>query len=327
MRSSAPAQRWPSIKRFSIVTKSRAGFLLTAGAFAAAPAIAQGALTVRVAAAPSDTFGEAYYADQQGFFKDAGLNVELTTLGNGGAIATAIGSGTIDVGITNALTLAGAVVRGVPFVFLASGGLYNPAANQLCVPETSPIRTAKDLGGKAIAVSSLRGTEWLSVQAWIDKNGGDSTTVKLLEIPYIEIGPAALRGAIAGGMLTEPYLTAERSADRLRAIATPFDVFGPHLMISGWFTTRTWLAANALAAKRFVQAMYATAKWANAHHEDTAQILARVAKLDLATLRTMNRCPYGETLVRENVQTAYDYAYKYKVFERPVDAREVIAGL
>jgi ABC-type nitrate/sulfonate/bicarbonate transport system substrate-binding protein len=112
----------------------------------------------------------------------------------------------------------------------------------------------------------------------------------------------------------------------LKAIAAPFDVFGPKVMISGWFTTRTWLGANTAAAKRFVEAIYTTAKWANSHHEDTAQILARVAKLDLATLRAMNRCPYGETLVRDNLQTAYDYAYKYKVFDRAVDARDVIAA-
>jgi len=102
---------------------------------------------------------------------------------------------------------------------------------------------------------------------------------------------------------------------------------GPRLMLSGWFTTTTWLKANPVAAKRFADAIYETAKWANGHHDDTAQLLAKYAKIDIAVLRTMARCPYGETLTPANLQSAYDLAYKYKVFDRPVDANDVIAKL
>lgn len=311
---------------------ARHGFLRGAAAVAAAglgfaTAIAQSLPTVRIAWAASDTFAGAQYAYEKGYFKDAGLTVEMTQLGNGGAIATAVGSGTIDVGVVNVLTLANAYLRGVPFAFLTSGGLYNAKANEFCVPDGSPIRTAKDTAGGTFAISSLRGTEWLAVQAWIDENGGDSTKIKLLEITYPEVAAAAKRGAISGGMLTEPYLSQSLAAGGIHAIATPFDTLGKNLMIAGWFSTQTWIAANPVAARRFVDAMYATAKWANAHHDETAEMLSRYAKIPLPVVKTMNRCAYGESLTPSNMQTAYDFALKYKVFARPVNANEVIAKL
>jgi NitT/TauT family transport system substrate-binding protein len=292
------------------------------------PAVAQGTLPVlRVASVVSDTFGEAYYADEKGFFKAAGINVELTTFANGGAVATAVASGAIDVGATNGLSLASAFLRNVPFVFLASGGLYNPSATQLCVADGAPIRSARDCNGKTFAISSLRGTEWLALQAWVDQNGGDSSTMKLLEIPYPEIAPATIRGTVSGGVITEPFLSAAKAAGGIRTIAAVYDVFGPKVMLSGWFTTTPWLKANPTLAKRFVDALYATARWANAHRDETATILGAHTKIDLAILKSMNRCPYGETLSTANLQSAYDLAFKYKVFDRSVDANDVIAKL
>lgn len=42
-------------------------------------------------------------------------------------------------------------------------------------------------------------------------------------------------------------------------------------------------------------------------------------------LRTMQRCPYGESLVPSMLQPIYDLAVTYKQLERNVDANDVIA--
>lgn len=73
--------------------------------------------------------------------------------------------------------------------------------------------------------------------------------------------------------------------------------------------------------------MYATARWANTHHEETAGLLAGYAKMDVATVLAMSRCPYGDALGPHDVQNVYNVAYKYKVFDRPVDAAAVIARI
>lgn len=43
------------------------------------------------------------YVQAGGFFKGAGLNVQIITLSNSGAIAAALAGGAIDVGLANAM--------------------------------------------------------------------------------------------------------------------------------------------------------------------------------------------------------------------------------
>jgi NitT/TauT family transport system substrate-binding protein len=304
---------------------TRGGFVAGAAAFALAArgARAADAIPLAVAATPNDTYAEGYYAADMGFFAKNGLDVALTTFANGGAVASAVASGAIEIGITNPLTLAGAVAHGVPVKFVAAGGGYNPKATALCVGLDSPLRTARDFNGTTIAVSSLRGSEWLAVQAWLDQNGGDSRSIKLVELPFSEIGAALARGAIQGGTITEPSLTAARAL--VRPVAPVFDVFGPQVMIGGWFTTDKVIAAKPEAVKRFVAAIYATARWANANPQQSGPILAKYAKLDADTIRAMNRTPYPQTLTPAMIQPIYDLGLKYGLFASPIVATDLIA--
>ena len=71
-------------------------------ALAPAPGVAQQAYHLRVGTAPVEVGALAFYAADQGFFKKAGLDVELVAMANGPAIAAAVASGTLDAEIGRA---------------------------------------------------------------------------------------------------------------------------------------------------------------------------------------------------------------------------------
>ena len=79
-------------------------------------------------------------------------------------------------------------------------------------------------------------------------------------------------------MIGEPGLTAVR--DKIRVIGKPYDAIAKSFLISEWFTTPDWLAHNAALAKRLVAAIYETARWSNAHQDQTLPMLASYLKLD-----------------------------------------------
>lgn len=64
----------------------------------------------------------------------------------------------------------------------------------LLVPTSSTLRGAKDFSGKTVAVNGLKNITQLSVQLWVDRNGGDSAAVKFLELPFAEMGAALEAG-------------------------------------------------------------------------------------------------------------------------------------
>jgi ABC-type nitrate/sulfonate/bicarbonate transport system substrate-binding protein len=100
-----------------------AGGLIAAGSPLCARAQAQ--TKVRVATSPSDPFLQPYYAQEQGFFKHNGLDVEILMTSNGATTMAAGLGGACDIGNNDLIQLANAYNRGVDIGVIASGAVYN----------------------------------------------------------------------------------------------------------------------------------------------------------------------------------------------------------
>lgn len=284
--------------------------------------------TIRVASTAGDSYSEAIIAQDEGFFKSAGLSIDLTVLGNGAAVAAAVAGGAIDIGITSPMTLATAVERGIPFKVLCPGGMYNPDEIALCVLTDSPVHGGRDLNGQTVGVSTLKDMNWLSVMAWTDQNGGDSSTLHLIEVPFSAMGAALKRGSLAAIPVAEPALSVLRAQGGIRVLLPHlFDVYGKNIMIGAWFAEAPWIERNRDLARRFVDVIYATGKWSNAHGDETTAIIAKHAQIDPAVARTMARAPYGDSLTPNMLQGPFDLAYKYKILDHPLNANDVIVRL
>jgi NitT/TauT family transport system substrate-binding protein len=287
---------------------------------------AQAAFPIRIGATANDTYAEAYYALDQGFFAKAGLDATITTLNNGAAVSAAVAAGSLDVGVSGPIQTAQAYTRGVPFTIVAAGALSTAksSAALLCVPKASPIQGAKDLEGKAIAVNALRTTGDLSLHVWLAKNGIDAANVHVVEVPMSEMGSAVETGRIGAAVISEPSLSIALRANSLRVLSDVSGAMAPQYLVSGWFASKTFVHDNAETVRRFVSAMYATARWANAHQNDSAVILAKVTKMDVAQIRAGMRAPYTDVLRASDIQPQLDLAVKYGYLVKPVTTEEIV---
>ena len=66
-----------------------------------------------------------------------------------------------------------------------------------------------------------------------------------------------------------------------------------------------------------------SARWANAHHDQTAAIVSKITKIDLETIRNETRPPFAEEIRVQDLQPQLDAAYKYGFLTRPVSAAEL----
>lgn len=242
---------------------------------------AQGMPVVRVIALPIDSGAEPYLAEALGFFKKAGIDVEINGAGrNGAAIAAAIASGSGDIGQSNVVSIAAAHERNLPFVIIAGSKLFvaEQHQNALVVAANSPIRAAGDFDGKTIAVPGLQEISTVGVEAWVDANGGHSNAIKLIEMPFSAMAAAVTAGRIDAADLPEPQLDDALASNTLRVIADPYEAIGKEFLVGCWFTTSAWAKAHPDLVRAYASAMTQTAEWANAHPAQTATMLARVMK-------------------------------------------------
>lgn len=307
--------------RRSAAVRALAALAALAGGSAAT---AQTAPLLRVATSPSDAFAEAIYAQGAGFFKDAGLNVELVSLSNSGALAAAVAGGAIDFGLANPIAVASARAQGLPLSVIAPSALFlaKEPATVLIVAKNSPLNSAKDLEGKTIAAIEVRGTQQASIRQWMAKNGADASGVKFVELPFTTMAAMLNGNRIDAAMIGEPALSAAKPL--VRIFASPYEAVAPQWYLNVWFANADWLQKNRATARTFVAVMSKTATWANAHQAETGVMLQKFIPLADDVVAKMTRAQYGLKLNPQYMQPILDTAAKYGVLKAPVDAKDLI---
>ena len=295
------------------------------GALASGPAaFAQSVPVLRVGASPSDAFAEGIYAQGAGFFKDAGLNVELVSLANSGSLGAGVAGGTIDIGLGNVIAIANARAQGLPFSVIAPSALYTAKAPATVVitGKTSSLNGPKDLEGKTIATIEVRGTQQASIRQWMTKSGADPSNVKFVEMPFSTMGAMVNAGRVDAAMIGEPALTATKPL--VRVIGNPYEAVAPEWYLNVWFANADWIGKNRATVRTFVAVMAKTAPWANTHHAETGAMLQKFLPLADDVVAKMTRAQYGLKLGTQYMQPILDTAVKYGIIKEPVDAKTLI---
>jgi NitT/TauT family transport system substrate-binding protein len=279
---------------------------------------------VRIATLPLDASACCFYAEDQGLYKAAHLDAHVQTIANGGAIVAAVTSGAVEVGFTNMVSAATAFKRGVPITIVAPGSLdlEDAPTSGLVVPASSAIVAAKDFEGKTVAVNGIKNITQIAAQAWIDKNGGDSTKVKFVEMPFPPMIEALAAGRIDGAVVVEPFVSeAKRSS---RVIADVFAAIGPRLLIGCWIASAAWAKSNPSAVTAFARAMSRAAEWANANRAASGAILERVGKLTPQTVAQMGRVRYPTVARVAEMQPIIDVSARYGLIPATFPAQELL---
>lgn len=301
------------------ITRARA--LVAGGALlgaAASPARGQQtAATLRVAIIPIENSAQVYYAKDMGFFGEARLDVDIQTIQTSGGIAAALVSGASDIGNVATDTLATVHDKHVPLIVIAGAAEYlSPQTERIwgiVVPMSSPVHGAKDLNGKVVATPAVHAFATTVMSAWIDRNGGDSSTVKFAEIPFPAIPAALDAGRVDAAGLTEPFLSVATKTNRV--LVYPLDAISKHFIVGTWVTTAQWAVQHPDLVERYAAAMREAAVWANKNPQKSGEILAKYTKIAPELIAIMARARYAEQpLTPSLMQPLIDASAKYNDF-------------
>ena len=292
----------------------------------ALPAVAQTPVKIRAATGAVEEFALPYYALQKGFFRDAGLDVDLTFIPGGGAITQALAAGALDLAVTNSGSLAAAHARGLPVYLLTPCSVFSqtqPIAH-VVVPKNSPIREARDLAGKTIGVTTLRDMIQAAVMCWIDQHGGSAKDAKWFELTSGEIGPALSAGRLDAAAIVEPFYT--QLADKFTNIGLPYQNMngGKPFQTTGAIGYKPWVDVNRDATRRFVQALLKTADWANKNPAEVTTLLGQLTKVDPAALMAYHRVSYSTSSDPRLIQPVIDAVAKYGFISHAFPATEMV---
>jgi NitT/TauT family transport system substrate-binding protein len=150
-------------------------------------------LTVGLGYIPSVQFAPFYLAQQEGWYEEAGLQVEFQNKIDPDLI-TLVGQGAIDVGIGDGTSVIPAVSQGIPIKYVAT--IYGKFPNVVFAKASSGITKAADLEGRKVGTPGRYGSGWIMLQALLGSAGLTTEDVEIVEYPDFTQRAAVEQGAV-----------------------------------------------------------------------------------------------------------------------------------
>jgi ABC-type nitrate/sulfonate/bicarbonate transport system substrate-binding protein len=209
-------------------------------------------------------FAGYYAALEEGYYREAGLDVEIREAPDTGDVPEIVARGGADYGIaTSDLVVARAA--GLPVVALAP--IFQHSPNALIVTASSGVESVHDLAGRRIMVDGNDA----EILAYLKSEGiGPGAFVR---VPHTFDASALFAGtiaAISGYITDEPFLLEERGVAwrSFSPRAAGIDFYGDTL-----FTTEGEVRARPDRVRRFVDASLRGWRHALAHPEEMADLI------------------------------------------------------
>lgn len=282
---------------------------------------------VRVGVIPITPVAPVYLGVEKGFFKEEGLEVEPVLAQGGAAIVPAVQSGDQQFGFSNSVSLMIAATRGLDVRVIAPGEAApaDPEEDNsaIMVPPDSDIRAPQDLEGKRIGVNTLQNIAGLTTEASLAKQGVDTETLELVEVPFPDMLSTTQGGDIDAGFFNEPFTTAAKEAG-LRTIIHPYAQTAADLPIAPYFTTQKYIDDNPDTVAAFQAAMEKATTYARDNPEEVRRILTTYTEIPPEAVKEIGLPHLTPQLRADRFQELADIALELGYVEEPVNVEELL---
>ena len=260
-------------------------------------------------------------------FKKYGIDVQVTPMPSGAAGLAAVAGGSIDITSSSLLPFFSARSKGIPLTIVAPLAEYSPDSvyATILVKKDAPYKTGRDLNGKTIASPALRDLNWIASMAWIDQNGGDSSTVKSIEVPGSVIPDALADGRIDAATVTTPRYVQAVNGGKVRILGKSYESIAKHFAFAALVASVDFANKSPDAVARFGRAIRDATRYTNTHHAETLPIYAAFAKIDPKDIAGAPRAESAPYVDAKDIQPMIDVAVRYGILTRSIDPQELIS--
>lgn len=274
---------------------------------------------VTVGVIPIADTAAIYLGDDQGFFEDEGLDLTIETATGGAAIVPAVVSGDYQFGFSNTLSLMVAADQGLDIKMVSSAvattGDTSKDMGAVITKADSGISSPADLAGKTVSSNSVGNINDTAVRTVVDEAGGDSSTIKFVEVPFPDAIAAVENDQVDAAFVVEPFITSALDAG-LEVVSYAYAEFDPKLDIAAYFALGD---VDPDLLEKFQTAMTKSLEYADANPDAVREIMATYTKTDPAVLAEITLPKYPTEMDRASIEKLAAAAQEYGVLKAEPD--------
>jgi len=280
-------------------------------------AYAANAIAITVSIPPTLSGLPVRLAEEKGYFREAGLDVKIVTLGAGSAAVPQLLGGQINFAAVDSVVTLTARSKNIPLLMTAPNtvGVANTERGygNLIASAASPVKTLKDLIGRTVAVNQINGTAWANTRAMLDNAGIDSSKVQFLEVPPPQMVASLQQGRADAAVLSEPSASmATGQGMRQLANVEAGTVAGDHTFT--FVSSETWVKANPEAVRKFNAVILKANAELNTNRDQAITLASRYTSVPPEVLAKVFMPNFGTVpITPETLQKVVAIATKYGV--------------
>ncbi|MFF0990211.1 ABC transporter substrate-binding protein [Kocuria nitroreducens] len=263
-----------------------------------------------------------WLGEEQGFFEEEGINLDIQTTSGGAAAVPGVVSGDFDFAFGNTLSVMVAQGEGLDLKYVANGTTTSGDAERdfgaVVVPADSDVQGPEDLAGKTVSVNNLNNIGDTTIRYVVEQAGGDPQAIDFVEVGFPD-APAALdRGQVDAAWILDPFLT-QVLDEGARAVSYNYVEFDPELDIAGYFTTALKLEEDPELVERFQAAMNRSLEYANENPDAVREVVGTYTEISDELRAEMALPRFRTEFDREALQKLGDAAVEYGTLEEAPD--------
>ncbi|MGW0580301.1 ABC transporter substrate-binding protein [Streptomyces sp. NPDC002920] len=286
-----------------------------------------GTTTVKLGLIPIVDVAPVYLGVKQGFYEKHGLKLSITTAQGGAAIVPGVVSGQFQFGFSNMTSLMVARSNTIPVKAVSNGiastGVQGKDFGAVTVKKGSPLKSAKDLEGKKVAINTLKNINETAVRESVRKAGGDPDKVQFVELAFDQMPAALDSGQIDAAMVVEPALATVKSQGGVE-IASPLVDVAPNLTVAMYFTSTQYEQQHPDVVKKFQEATAESLAYADSHPDEVRQIVTTYTKIPESVLAQVTLPKWPAEANRSSIEALEKLGEQDKLFKAAPDLDKLL---
>lgn len=265
---------------------------------------------IRVLRSPVGTFQGLYLAEEQGYFKEKGLKIEIAIGGAPSQNIAQLQAGQTDVIMTGSFDLVAAVAQGLPVAaVLNTQDQGDIGTTGLMTPPGSAIKTVADLKGKKIGMPGIQSTQGLMLFRALEKAGMSKDDVTLVNLPFDAMIESAEKGNVDAIVPIGLFHSLSKSKGFGEVPEVYTEIKGTPAVI--FAAGKEWLAANGDAMTAFNEAMQKAYEYGNANPDAVRAVDSAQTKMPPDYIKTRYIAPFVASFQRDAWTAAVADMAKY----------------
>jgi NitT/TauT family transport system substrate-binding protein len=232
-------------------------------------------------------FTSSYVAQEQGFFKKRGIDMEFIQTLSSGNNPPALVSGSVQVAGPTMPTLLQANDNGLDLVVIANGAVYPLEADLLIARQGSGIQKPADLKGKTVGVPGLGALLHFMLIRNLKQNGVDPKEVKYVEIGFPQAADALKSGQIDAYPAQAPFTARILQSGAGYEVQNWLKSTPDGTITVIYATTRKWADENKELVKGLREAMQEAVEFSKANRPEMYAAIAKYTKLPQAVVSSL----------------------------------------